>query len=229
MSQRDLSFSSANSVVFSAEAARIFILSDVRLYREGLSACLSHQPSLKMLGTADSSVEGISIVFDLCPDVVVLDTAIMRVFEIAKSIRARSPTVKIVAFGVAEVEHELIACAEAGISGYVARDGSEKDLLAAIENTLHDELQCSPRVAGLLFRLVGVLSSQRVSASGSNGLTNRQREILGLVDEGMSNKEIALALRIGIATVKNHVHTILEKLHVQRRSQAAAWLRETTE
>src|SRR6516164_2315257 len=83
----------------------------------------------------------------------------------------------------------------------------------------------SPRMAGLLFRRVRALVTERTDQRLPESLTRRERQVLGLLEQGMSNKEIARALRIGGATVKNHVHNILEKLQVHRRGEAAARLR----
>jgi DNA-binding CsgD family transcriptional regulator len=120
---------------------------------------------------------------------------------------------------------ELIACAEAGIVGFVTRDASVDDLVDAIRNALRGEVICSARVSGLLFQRMAALSGATQAPSNMRLLTRRECEIAKLVYEGMSNKEIARSLRIASATVKNHVHNILEKLQVSRRSAAAAILR----
>jgi DNA-binding NarL/FixJ family response regulator len=168
----------------------VFIVSDVRLYREA--------------------------------DVIILEVAGPGSFGLAKSLSAQLPAVKIIAFAISDVEHEVLACAAAGFAGYVARDGSEADLMAAVEDALRGELFCSPRTAGVLFRHVAALSAQSAPTTGRPGLTQRECEILALLGQGLSNKEIARAMRIGGATVKNHVHRILEKLQVRRRGEAAA-------
>jgi DNA-binding NarL/FixJ family response regulator len=133
------------------------------------------------------------------------------------------PGVKVIAFAVSEIEDDLIACIEAGIAGFVTRDASIDDLAQSIMNALRDEVICPPRIAGLLFKRVAALSE--AGTPNVQMLTRREREIAELLNEGLSNKEIARNLRIGSATVKNHVHNILEKLHVRRRGEAAARLR----
>ena len=108
-------------------------------------------------------------------------------------------------------------------------DASLEDLTVAVESAARGELFCSPRVAFTLLRRVGAMAIQIKSAEGEAGplseLTLREQEILQLVDRGMSNKEIARHLGIGLATAKNHVHHILEKLHVHRRIDASIWYR----
>ena len=130
-----------------------------------------------------------------------------------------------VALGVADADDHVLGCAEAGVAGYVPRDASLDDLVAVIESAFRGEAICSPRIAGSLLRRIATL------AAGQNGtmplahLTGREREIVRLIDRGLSNKEIARDLGIEVATVKNHVHNILEKLQVRRRGEAAARMR----
>jgi DNA-binding NarL/FixJ family response regulator len=140
------------------------------------------------------------------------------------AIQAAYPDARVIALNVPDDEAIVIACAEAGISGYVTEDSTLSDLVSAIECASRGELHCSPRVAATLVRRLASVSrgSLRVHVAD---LTAREREILELVAEGLSNKQIAARLHIGLATVKNHVHHILEKLQVQSRSAAAALLR----
>jgi two-component system, NarL family, nitrate/nitrite response regulator NarL len=205
--------------------ARVFLLSDVRLYREGLLWSLARQPAFEVLEAADLSKAALARLAVLRPDVIILDVGAPDSFALAKSLGISLPNTKIVAFAVSEIDHLVLACAEAGIAGYVAPDGSEEDLVTAIEYALRGELYCSPRIAGLLLRRVTALSSQPEKAAEPGSLTQRERQVLALMGEGMSNKEIGRALRIGDSTVKNHVHNILEKLQVHRRGEAAVRLR----
>jgi DNA-binding NarL/FixJ family response regulator len=106
----------------------------------------------------------------------------------------------------------------------VAREGSVHDLVDAVERAARGELQCSPQVAGTLIRRLAWRAAAGATLIPSP-LTARESEIVRLIDEGLSNKEIAVRLGIEVATVKNHVHNLLEKLRVRRRSEAAARLR----
>jgi two-component system nitrate/nitrite response regulator NarL len=208
-----------------AVRARVFLLSDVRLYREGLLWSLTRQQTFEVLGAADLARATVAGLIALRPDVIILDIGAPDSFGLAKSLGVSLPNTKIVAFAVSEIDHLVLACAEVGIAGYVAPDGSQEDLVTAIEYALRGELYCSPRIAGLLLRRVGALSAQPERMDQPASLTRRERQILALVSEGMSNKEIGRALRIGDSTVKNHVHNILEKLQVRRRGEAAVRLR----
>jgi DNA-binding NarL/FixJ family response regulator len=121
-------------------------------------------------------------------------------------------------------EESVLAFAEAGIAGYVPREGSVQDLVDAVERAVRGELQCSPQLAGAIIRRLAWRA-----AAGSDfprgPLTARETEIVRLIDQGLSNKEIAVRLGIEVATVKNHVHNLLEKLRVRRRAEAAAHIR----
>jgi len=208
-----------------AATNRVFILSDVRLYREGLAWSLSQRPEVEMVGAAAPSAEALARVVSSAPTVVLLDFAIPEFFNIPKTLNRLTPGVKVIAFAASEVDDELLACAEAGIAGFVTRDASVDDLVDAIRKALRGEVICSAHMTGLLFQRVAALSGATRVPSNMRPLTRRECEIAELVNEGMSNKEIARSLRIASATVKNHVHNILEKLQVSRRDDAAAILR----
>ena len=132
------------------------------------------------------------------------------------------PQTKIVALGAAEVESVLIECAKAGVAGFVAPGGSISDVIAAVHSAMRGELVCSPRTAGLLLSHVSALAARPPHDLEKDALTQREKEIAQLVGQGLSNKQIALALGIQNPTVKNHVHSILSKLNMQRRIEIAA-------
>ena len=136
---------------------------------------------------------------------------------------------RFVAFSVAETADVICTCAEAGIAGFVSRDGSKEDLVAAVENAVRGEVVCTPRMAASLFKRLAAVIRATGQAGPPATLTGRERDIIAHIDRGLSNKDIARQLKISTATVKNHVHNILEKLQVRRRGEAAAVLRETAD
>jgi DNA-binding NarL/FixJ family response regulator len=139
-----------------------------------------------------------------------------------RTLVAATPEIKVVALGIPGVEPDVIAIAEAGASGYVARDGSMDDLVAVVESVARGECLLSPDIAAKLFRRVATLAREPRLEPMDGKLTARELDVLGLIDDGLSNKEIAKALSIELPTVKNHVHSVLEKLNVRRRTAAAA-------
>jgi DNA-binding NarL/FixJ family response regulator len=196
---------------------RVYIVSDVRLHREGLILGLDRQSQLTVLG-AGSSGEVLNEIRILRPDVLLLDLGARDSLSIPRLAQLCLPRLRVVAFAVAEAPENVLACAEAGISGYVAQDGSMEDLIAAVLRVLQGELVCSPQIAALLFdRIASGRSTTRTYAL----LTRREREIVALIACNLPNKEIARRLRLCPATVKNHVHNILRKLNINRRSDIA--------
>jgi DNA-binding NarL/FixJ family response regulator len=198
----------------------VFIVSDVRLLRDGLVLSLSRQPSLAVADSADLTISPTHIAAAR-PDVVLLDVGAPGGLETLLVLRQALPDLKIVAIAVSDIEQEVVACAEAGVSGFVSRDGSIQDLVTAVHCAMRNELVCSPRITALLFSRVASIRSERSHAPGNGALTRREHEIVSLMTQGLSNKEIARQ-RIQNATVKNHIHSILAKLHVRRRGEVAA-------
>jgi two-component system nitrate/nitrite response regulator NarL len=118
----------------------------------------------------------------------------------------------------------VLSCAQIGIAGYVTRDGSLEDVVAAIRAAARGEVHCSPKVAGSLFRRIETLSTSRPRRFTNGELTVREVQILKLIQEGMSNKMISRTLGIELATVKNHVHNLLVKLGLHSRAEAISLL-----
>lgn len=200
---------------------RLYIASDVRLYREGLLASLSRQAALDVVGTGSLSVS-LTQIAESSPDVLLLDLIAEGSLSLPRRARLVIPTLRVVAFAVAETESNIVACAEAGICGYAPQDASAEDLANVVTLAMRDELACSPQIAGLLYRLVA--NNTPPSHLSETTLTRREGEIAALLRDGLSNKDIARRLRLGNATVKNHVHNILQKLDIQRRGQIAPLL-----
>jgi two-component system, NarL family, nitrate/nitrite response regulator NarL len=213
-------FGIANLWLGAPEVPGVYIVSDVRLYREGLISSLTQQSALNVLG-AGSSADVLGRISALRPQALLLDLAAHNSFAISRRAQQIDPALRVVAFAVAEADENVLACAEAGISGYVTRDGSIEDLVTAVRCALRGELVCAPRIAALLFSRLASLSGRQPTMSVVALLTPREREIAALVTCNLRNKEIARQLRLGPATIKNHVHNILQKLNVQRRGEIA--------
>jgi two-component system nitrate/nitrite response regulator NarL len=201
---------------------RVCLVTDIRLYREALADALTRHGSL-IVGAAVGVDEALELVRNVRANIVILDMATAR----KETIRAlaETPGIRVVALGVRETEHEVVAWAEAGASGLVPCDSSIDDLVAIVESVSRGETRCSPRMVAALFRRVADLASERSAETAEAHLTPRERDILALIRDGLSNKEIAKRLCIEVPTVKNHVHNILAKLNVRRRGEAAAFAR----
>jgi DNA-binding NarL/FixJ family response regulator len=200
----------------------VLLVSDVRLFREGIALALREQPVIRWVDTAAGQEEAVRHLRTQTPDVVIVDVATPAGFDTIRRVRQSGVDARIVALGIANDETEVLACGEHGVVGYVTRDATLLDLVAAIDAAARDELHCSPSLAAAMFRRLGALALNPPRDHAGARLTPREVEVMGALEQGLSNKAIACQLGIEQATVKNHVHNVLEKLHVHRRSEVAA-------
>jgi two-component system, NarL family, nitrate/nitrite response regulator NarL len=204
----------------------VAIVVEVRVYREGLADALRRRGSFHVVMEERDPTSLLERALELGPvvDFVLLDVARRGSLDAVAPLRRALPSARVVALTVPEAAADVLACAEAGLCGYVTREDSIDQLAAVIESAARGEVICSPSMAGALFERLAALSSEG-TAGAAAALTSREAEVAALIDEGLSNKQIAQRLSIALSTVKNHVHNILEKLGVERRSQAAARIR----
>lgn len=202
----------------------VLIVSQVRFLRESLAEIFGRDGYGTVLGLCADLPTTRALCRSLRPDVVLLDAAFPHGIGAVGQIRAAWQATRVVALGVTETEESVIAWAEAGVSGYVPSTAALSDLSAVLIGIIDGAQACSARVAAGLLRRVA-RDGARVAHSGP-ALTGRERQIIIMIGAGLSNKDIARQLNIGLATTKSHVHSLLGKLNVQRRGQAAAWLRE---
>ena len=200
---------------------RVLVVADVSVHRDSLVEQLDREPGILVVGATSDPVQSVAEFWNLGPDLVLLDVAAEERVTAIGALVAAIPDVKVVAFAVPETESDIIACAEAGVAACVTREASFDELVATIERVGSGESLCSPQVAAVLLRRIAALAGER-SAEPMSSLTSREREILDLIADGLSNKLIAQQLCIELATVKNHVHNLLEKLEVHNRHEAAA-------
>jgi two-component system nitrate/nitrite response regulator NarL len=205
---------------------RVLVVSSVRLFQEAFSVLLGRDHGISVVGAA-SPPQASAIADELRPDVVLFDATRPSNLDYAKGLAEQRPAPKVVAFGVAETDAEIVTLAEAGIAGYVSDDAAAEDVAAVLASTMRDELLCSPRDAAKLCHHVALMSRNGPGGAAHTALSKRELQIASLIDRGLSNKEIARRLGIQATTVKNHVHNILDKLKVHRRGEAAACLRTT--
>ena len=191
---------------------RVFIISEVRLYRDGLARLLRRDQRLDVVGAAAGVPEALEELAGLPepPDAVLLDVPAPAGLEGLRQLEAAVPTARIIVLNVSDADEQgVIAWAEAGVGGLLARDVDVDDVAQAVQTTASGGTVCSPRLAALLLRRMAKSGEDRPVSSP---LTSREREIAELLEQGLSNKEIAVRLRIELPTVKNHVHSILTKL-----------------
>jgi DNA-binding NarL/FixJ family response regulator len=202
----------------------VLVVDDSKLYQETLARALRPEIGHGTVMTAADLHEALAWAERSCPDVVLLNMATAHSVGVLRAIVAAVPDAPVVAIGIPEADEQVIACAEAGAAGFLFRRQPLTTLLAVMQAVTSGEFPGSPRTTATLLRRVAALAAERHVHRGDR-LTLRERQVLRLVDEGLSNKEIARRLSIEVHTVKNHVHNILEKLQVRRRGEAAARLR----
>ena|SRR2546429_7589515 len=199
---------------------RVFIVAGIRLYREGLAHVLARGKGLFVVGAHAGGSGALAHIALSRPHVALLDMTTPQSYAMAREVHSSNPEISVVALGIRASEPELLTCAEAGITGYLTEDASFDELIAVIESAARGELICSPRLARGLVRRLAALAAERPPDSPQARFTPRERQILGLLDLNLSNKEIAVHLGVEVATIKNHVHNLMEKLGVHRRREA---------
>lgn len=206
---------------------RVLVVSEIRLHRDGLTSALTSEDVIEVVGAADSLAEALGVIEERVTDIVLLDLAPTEdsLAELASAVRA-APQARFVVLGAVESDEEVVAWAEAGVSGIVERGSSLEELRRVLDTVMRSELLCSPRVAAALLHRVYALALERSGSDAISRLTVRELEILDLISEGMTNKEIARRMEIRLPTVKNHVHNIFEKLGVHTRAAAVALSRK---
>ncbi len=196
-----------------------YVIGAVRAYRESLAEAVASSGKVRVVGTSAPGPKLVEKVNELGADVVLLDMGVADALGTLRTLVESLPQAKVVA--VALADEDVIPCAEAGAAGFASADAGVKEILAATEGAVRGELLCTPQIAAqLLGRVAALASAQR--AQSASPLTVRELEIVELLEERLSNKQIAARLSIEPATVKNHVHNILDKLDVSSRADAVA-------
>jgi DNA-binding NarL/FixJ family response regulator len=203
---------------------RVLIVEEVRAIGEIVATVLRSESDLEVAGCAATLDEAIAHVPN--SDVVLVNTPMQSEASarLIRTIRKLAPRVKIVVMGLSRSQHAILQCIEAGVAGYVLKDSPLSDLLKNIRAAHNNEALVSPPIAAALMsyvaELVGFDPASHQDLSAPQSLTRREREVLTLVQQGLTNQEIAESLVIELGTVKNHVHNILRKLNVNSRRDA---------
>ena len=205
-------------------AIDVVVASGVRFYAEGLAQALRGEEISVLLAVPDVDAL-LSVLVDAVPDVVLVDLAGMDQLEELRHVVTAAAPVPFVALAVREDDADVIGWAEAGVAGIVTRSASLVELTDAIFAAARGESPCSPTVPAMLLRRVAATSSERLRNAPMPALTAREREIADLLALGLTNKEIAARLFLGVSTVKNHVHNLLRKLDASSRVDAVARMR----
>jgi len=208
------------------EQIKVLIVDDHALVREGISKILSLEPNIKVVGEAEDGAQAINLARVLSIDVVLMDINMPHVNGITatKIIKSENPNIHIIALTIHDQEEYLFELIECGISGYVLKDVRPDELIKTILNVSRGQAYIPPSMTPKVFKQLHRLSKINTETINCyNQLTDREREVLCQVAEGLSNKEIAKRLYISEKTVKNHLTNIFQKLGVEDRTQAALY------
>lgn len=208
---------------------RILFADDRSLFRRAIAQLVDEQDDLEVVGEAENGLEAVEKARALQPDVVVMDIEmpVMDGVQATRLIREQVPNAKVVMLTVSEDDDHLFEAIRHGAQGYLLKNLRPEELFSMVRAAMRNEAPLSPAVAKRLLGQIrdGVaLAGTPAPAAETPELTRRELEVLQLVADGLSNKEIAARLFITEGTVKNHIHNALEKLQLENRTQAAAYV-----
>jgi two-component system nitrate/nitrite response regulator NarL len=199
--------------VSAKQIIRVLVADDHPVVRKGLHSCLSKQERLRIVGEATTGEEAVERALALAPDVVLMDISMPRMNGLVatQTLRQEAPQIKVLILSVHNNREYIFRIIQAGAHGYVSKEASPEELLHAIESVYTGETFFSPEVAqAALHQLVQNGGKKEPFAQ----LTVREREVLVLIAEGQSNKEIASKLGIGVRTIETHRERIMRRLDI---------------
>jgi len=210
------------------EPVRVLVVDDHALFRRGIVTVLANQENISVVGEAVNGLEAIDKAEELVPDVIVMDLNMPQCsgLEATQALQAKMPQVSILVLTVSDNEADLFNAIKFGATGYILKNTEPEELVQAIHHIAQGGVILSPMMAAKLlteFRGLGTDAMVKKTAEEEDNLSPREDEVLRLVSQGATNKEIADSLFISENTVKTHLRNIMDKLHLANRSQAAAY------
>ena len=210
------------------EKIKVLIADDHRVVREGLAAILKTKDDIHIVGEAQDGMEAVEKVKTLVPDVVLMDVSMPRMggVEATRQIKREFPHIGVVALTMYDEQQYIFDLVRAGATGYLLKDSESSQIVAAIRAIYKGESLIHPSVASKILAEFSLMSQKRGKKPGwvEHDLTEREITVLRLVADGKTNKEIASDVFLSDKTVKNYVSSILRKLEVQRRAEAASYV-----
>jgi len=195
---------------------RLLLVDDHPVVRKGIRSCLTGHAHLNVLDEALDGQEAVSKVRELSPDLVLMDIDMPKMsgLEATQAIRKEFPNTKVLILSVHTKKDFVLQIIRSGAHGYVLKDASPADLVRAIESVHGGEAFFSPDISQIVLNQYMAETGGGEEASASNQLTRREREVLAMIAEGQSNKEMANRLGVGVRTVETHRERVMNKLDI---------------
>ncbi len=209
-----------------ADKATILLIDDHPMLRNGVKQLLSLDTTLTVVGEAGDGIQGVKLAEELDPDLILLDLNMpgMNGFETLDQLRLRSLSGRIVVFSVSNYSDDLITALKRGADGYLLKDMEPEELLAALKQAAAGKMVVSPTLTPILAQ--SLREDRSEGERDIDQLTPRERDILKLIAQGLSNKMIARKLDITESTVKVHVKHLLKKMKLKSRAEVAVWVHQ---
>lgn len=200
----------------------VFLLAENRLFREALARVISKKSDLRVVGSSSFHDDALSSIVELNPHVLVWDPgSTSPQLQVARSLQDVLPEMKMILVGMDEDESLFLRCVQAGVAGYLLKDASSAEVALGIRTVAYDGAICSSKLCLCLFRYLSSQAGRSTYQSpSSTNLSRREQQLVSLVGQGLTNKEIANDLNISEQTVKNHIHRVLRKLGTTDRLSA---------
>jgi len=202
------------------DSIRILLADDHTILRNGIRALLEDEPGMSVVGEAEDGRAAVALACQLKPDVLIMDIAmpLLNGLEASRQIKQQCPDVKVLILTMHDNEEYIRQVLEAGAMGYILKDAAARELISAIRTVYRGEAVLSPAVTRLVIedylRWGGVRPQEE-----ANGLSPREREVLQLIAEGYTNKQIAEILSISVKTVQAHRNNLMQKLDLHDRGE----------
>lgn len=199
--------------------ARILVADDHRILREGIRRILEANPDLTVVAEADTGEEAVRLAVQHSPDVAVIDVTMPRLsgIEAIRRIRTTSPRTRCLALSMHETHIQVTQALQAGASGYVVKSAGSDEFVEAVRATAEGKSYLSPSIAHCVVEAIATPREGMVSSVAM--LSGREREVLQLIAEGLSSKEIASALGVSLKTIETHRSNLMGKLNIRKASK----------
>lgn len=209
---------------------QLLLVNETRLMGNVITVAVEEEPDITVVAAVTSIEEALQVIQTKEVDIALVSTRLPEqgALKLTRAIVELAPATKVLALGLTEEKEHVLRYVEAGATGYILKDDSLEDLIATVRDARDGKAFLSPQIAAAMMErlsnLAHMFSGIESNLSDTTGLTSREIEVLELIGKGWTNQHIAEHLVIEVGTVKNHVHSILEKLHVSSRKEAAAYL-----